>query len=48
MVALIGLVLAFVPSWMVWVMVLFTVVNCLFLLASILQAARGSLRPPQG
>jgi hypothetical protein len=44
MVALIGLVLAFLPSWMVWVMVLFTAVNCLFLLASIAQAARASLR----
>lgn len=47
-VALIGLVLAFLPSWTVWLMVLFTVVNCLFLLAAIAQAARAALRGPTG
>jgi phosphatidylglycerophosphate synthase len=43
-VTVIGLVLAFVPQWTVWVMVAFTVVNGLFLLASIAASARASLR----
>jgi hypothetical protein len=38
------LVLAFVPQWTVWVMVAFTAVNGLFLLASIAASARASLR----
>ncbi len=41
----VGLVLALQPSWTVWLMVAFTVVNGGFLLASIAAAARGSLRP---
>lgn len=44
MVTLICLVLAVVPAWTVWVVVLFTAVNGLFLLASIATAARASLR----
>ena len=43
-VTVIGLVLAFVPQWTVWVMVAFTAVNGLFLLASIAASARASLR----
>lgn len=39
-----GLAIAVVPRWTVWVMVLFTLVNGLFLLASIAAAARASVR----
>ena len=46
MITLMALAIAFVPHWLVWVMVAFTVVNALFLLASIAAAARTSLRPP--
>jgi phosphatidylglycerophosphate synthase len=42
-VTVIGLVLAFVPQWTVWVLVAFTVVNGAFLLASIAATARTSL-----
>ena len=42
-VTVIGLVLAFVPQWTVWLMVAFTVVNGAFLLASIAATARASL-----
>ena len=42
-VALIGLVLAFVPQWTIWLVAGFTVVNGLFLLASVGAAARASL-----
>jgi hypothetical protein len=42
-VTVIGLVLAFVPQWTVWLLVAFTVVNGLFLLASIAASARASL-----
>jgi phosphatidylglycerophosphate synthase len=42
-VTVIGLVLAFVPQWTVWLMVAFTVVNGGFLLASIAATARASL-----
>jgi phosphatidylglycerophosphate synthase len=45
MITLLALVIALVPSWLIWVMVAFTVVNVLFLLASIAAAARASLRP---
>jgi phosphatidylglycerophosphate synthase len=45
MLTLIGVVLAVVPAWTIWLMVLFTAVNCLFLLASVVAAARASLRP---
>jgi phosphatidylglycerophosphate synthase len=44
-VTVVGLVLAFVPQWTVWLMVLFTGVNALFLAASVAAAARASLRP---
>lgn len=40
----IGLVLTLAPAWTVWVMVAFTAVNGLFLLASIAFSARASLR----
>ena len=46
MITLLALAIAFVPRWLVWVMVAFTVVNVVFLLASIAAAARTSLRPP--
>ncbi|MBA3490143.1 MAG: CDP-alcohol phosphatidyltransferase family protein [Longispora sp.] len=42
--ALIGLVLAFIPQWMIWLVVTFTAVNALFLLASIVFAARSAQR----
>jgi phosphatidylglycerophosphate synthase len=42
-VTVIGLVLAFVPQWTVWLMVAFIVVNGAFLLASIAVTARASL-----
>lgn len=44
MITVIPLVLAVVPAWSVWLMVLFTAVNGLFLLASIATAGRASLR----
>ena len=43
-VTVVGLVLAFVPQWTIWLMVAFTVVNGGFLLASIAASARASLR----
>jgi phosphatidylglycerophosphate synthase len=43
-VTVIGLVLAFVPQWTIWLMVAFSVVNGAFLLVSIAAAARASLR----
>jgi phosphatidylglycerophosphate synthase len=46
MIALMALVIAFAPGWLVWVMVAFTAVNTLFLLASIAASTRTSLRPP--
>ncbi|MGA8117422.1 MAG: CDP-alcohol phosphatidyltransferase family protein [Actinocatenispora sp.] len=46
MLVLIGVVLAAVPAWTIWLMVLFTAVNGLFLLASIAAAGRASLRAP--
>ena len=46
MITLLALAIAFVPSWLIWVMIAFTVVNALFLLASIAAAARTSLRAP--
>jgi phosphatidylglycerophosphate synthase len=46
MITLLALAIALVPDWLVWVMVAFTAVNALFLLASIAAAARTSLRPP--
>lgn len=45
-VTVVGLVLAFVPAWTIWLMAAFTVVNGLFLLASIVAAGRASLRRP--
>jgi phosphatidylglycerophosphate synthase len=44
-VTLIALVLAFAPRWTIWAMAAFTLVNGLFLLASIVATARSSLRP---
>jgi phosphatidylglycerophosphate synthase len=41
-VTVVALVIAFVPQWTVWLMVLFTVINGLFLAASIVAAARSS------
>jgi hypothetical protein len=43
MITLLALAIAFVPGWLVWVMVAFTVVNVGFLLASIAAAAKSSL-----
>lgn len=43
-VTVVGVVLAFVPQWTVWLIVSFTGVNGLFLAASIAAAARASLR----
>jgi short subunit dehydrogenase-like uncharacterized protein len=45
LITVIALVLAFIPQWTVWLMVVLTAVNGLFLLASIAAAARASLRP---
>lgn len=45
MITLMGLGIAFVPSGLVWVMVAFTLVNVLFLLASIAAATARSLTP---
>jgi phosphatidylglycerophosphate synthase len=42
-VTVVGLVLAFAPQWTVWLLVLFTAVNGLFLLVSIAAAARASV-----
>ncbi len=42
-VTVVGLVLAFAPQWTVWLLVAFTAVNGLFLLASIAASARASL-----
>jgi phosphatidylglycerophosphate synthase len=44
-VTVIALVIAFVPQWTVWLMVAFTVVNGLFLVASIAAAARSAWSP---
>jgi phosphatidylglycerophosphate synthase len=38
----IGLVIAFVPQWAIWIMVGFTLINGLFLLASIVATAQAS------
>jgi phosphatidylglycerophosphate synthase len=46
-VTVLALAIALVPRWMIWVMAAFTVVNGLFLLASIAAAARAS-RPAPG
>jgi phosphatidylglycerophosphate synthase len=46
MITLLALAIAFLPRALVWVMVAFTVVNVVFLLASIAAAARSSLRAP--
>lgn len=43
MITLLALVIAFWPGGLVWIMVAFTAVNALFLLASIAAAARSSL-----
>ena len=43
-VTVLGLTLAFVPQWTVWLLVAFTVVNGVFLLISIAATARASLR----
>jgi hypothetical protein len=44
-ITVVALVLAFQPSWTLAVLVAFTAVNGLFLLASIAAAVRASLRP---
>lgn len=46
MLTLVGVVLAAVPAAAVWLMVLFSAVNCLFLVAIIVVSARASLRSP--
>jgi hypothetical protein len=43
-ITLAGLVLTVTPSWTVWVLVAFSVINGGFLLASIAFSARASLR----
>jgi len=45
MITLLGLAIALVPGWLIWIMVGFTALNALFLLASIAAAARAALRP---
>ena len=45
-VTVVGVVLAFVPQWTIWLIVLFTGINGLFLAASIAAAARASMRGP--
>jgi len=47
-VTVLALAIALVPRWTVWVMAAFTVVNGLFLVASIGAAARASLPPAEG
>jgi hypothetical protein len=47
-VALCGLVVAFVPGWTVWLLALMSLVNGLFLLASIAQATRSALTAGSG
>jgi phosphatidylglycerophosphate synthase len=44
MITLIALVIAFVPSWTLWVMVGFTALNGLFLLATIASTARQGMK----
>lgn len=44
MLFLIGLVLAVAPAAAIWLMVLFALVNCVFLVASVVAAGRASLR----
>lgn len=44
LITVIALVVAFLPGWTEWLMVAFTAINGLFLLASIAAAARASLR----
>ncbi|GIH05803.1 hypothetical protein Rhe02_38700 [Rhizocola hellebori] len=39
-----GLIVLFVPSWLIWYLISLTVINCAFLIASIVQAARRALR----
>jgi phosphatidylglycerophosphate synthase len=49
MITLMALAIAFVPSWLVWVIVAFTAVNALFLAASIAAATVKSVGPaPDG
>ena len=45
-VTVIALWLAFLPRWTVWLMAAFTLVNGVFLLASVAASARASLRRP--
>jgi phosphatidylglycerophosphate synthase len=47
-VGLCGLVVAFVPGWTVWLLALMSLVNGLFLLASIAQATRSALTAGSG
>lgn len=44
MITLLALGIAFVPDWLVWIMVAFTAVNALFLVASIASASAKTLR----
>jgi phosphatidylglycerophosphate synthase len=43
-VTVVGLVLAFAPQWTIWLLYGFTVINGIFLIASIAATARASLR----
>jgi len=47
-IAVCGLVVAFVPAWTVWLLTVMSIVNGLFLLASIVQAARSALTTGSG
>jgi len=47
-VTVLALGIALVPRWLIWLVVAFTLVNGLFLVASIAAAARASLRPSGG
>jgi hypothetical protein len=48
MITVMALGIAFIPRYLVWVMVAFTVVNALFLIASVVAATKASLRSPSG
>jgi len=47
MITVMALGIAFIPRYLVWVMVAFTVVNALFLIASVVAATKASLRSPR-
>jgi phosphatidylglycerophosphate synthase len=46
MITVMGLGIALIPRYLVWIMVVFTAVNALFLIASVVAATRASVRSP--